>query len=239
MSDWLHRVLGGNKSAAHREKKTPATPASPPAPPVRDATAHKQAQAYLARVQAKISKLADDFAGGAINREQFQKLYGHYQNEIRTINTLIASAPDSDKWKGAVTEGQSLFIRREAMAKARGYAIYKNESGMPLSTLGDFELDSALVVPMLSSYRAATKEIFGGGMRSTAIEGGDWLCFVPGEFTTMMALFSAEPAGQQLQFLDELHRVFEQANRNRLETSPIDADALIFPHEYFLGAWKK
>ncbi len=76
-------------------------------------------------------------------------------------------------------------------------------------------------------------------MRSTEIEGGGWLCFVPGEQTTMMAMFTAEPAGQQTDFLEKLHRVFEQANRNRLEVQPIETDALVFPHEYFLGKDKK
>jgi hypothetical protein len=190
-------------------------------------------------VRAKLNKLARDFNDGTINRAQFRNLYAHYQREIRNIEELVEAAPASEGWKGAVTEGKSILIRRRHLARARGYAIYENESGMPISTLGRFEIDPALLVPMLSAYRSATREIFGAGMRSTAIEGGRWLCFVPGEFTTMLAVFSSEPAGKQLEFLDELHRLFEQANRRRLLASPLDPAKLMFPHEYYLGAWRR
>ena len=196
-------------------------------------------QVYVDRVRAKLNRLALDFNNGTINRSQFKGLYSHYQAEIRNIEQVIEMEPSSESWKGVVTEGESLLIRRQHLARAQGYAIYENASGMPVSTLGDFEFDPALLVPMLSSYRAATREIFGAGMRSTAIEGGRWLCFVPGEFTTMLALFSAEPAGKQLEFLDELHRLFERANRRHLLSSPLDQSTLLFPHEYFLGAWRR
>jgi hypothetical protein len=193
----------------------------------------------LQKVRAKLDKLARDFNSGTINRAQFRNLYAHYQREIRNVEELIEASPASEGWKGAVTEGKSILIRRQHLARARGYAIYENESGMPISTLGRFQIDPALLVPMLSSYRSATREIFGAGMRSTAIEGGRWLCFVPGEFTTMLAVFSSEPAGKQLEFLDELHRHFERANRRRLAVSPIDPAKLMFPHEYFLGEWRR
>ena len=86
---------------------------------------------------------------------------------------------------------------------------------------------------MLSSFRAATQEIFGAGMRSTSIEGDRWLCFVPGEFTTMLAIFANEPAQKQLAALEDLHRLFERANRHRLTRSPIDPSGLLFPHEFY------
>ena len=76
-------------------------------------------------------------------------------------------------------------------------------------------------------------------MRSTAIEGGRWLCFVPGEFTTMLAVFTTEPAAKQLEFLEELHRVFERANQRLLARRPVEPATLLFPHEYFLGEWRR
>ncbi|MBI3361334.1 MAG: hypothetical protein HY023_09510 [Chloroflexi bacterium] len=200
-------------------------------------SAKPKAKEYLARVQAKIAKLAEDFAAGTINRAQFQELYSHYQREIRTIEQMIEAGQGD--WQSAVTEGQSVMIRKRNLARAEGYAVYENESGMPLATLGSFQIDSALLVPMLSSYRAATAEIFGAGMRSTAIEGGRWLCFVPGQHTTLMALFTVEVAPKQMEALENIHRVFESANRNRLASPPVNPTGLIFPHEYFLGTWRK
>ena len=131
------------------------------------------------------------------------------------------------------------MIRRKHIARAQGYAIYENDSGMPLGTLGRFDLDPALLVPMLSAFRSATREIFGAGMRSTQTEGGRWVCFVPGKFTTMLAIFNTEPAGRQLEFLDDLHHLFEQANLRLLANRPFDPSTLLFPHEYFLGRWRR
>ena len=158
-----------------------------------------------------------------------------YRSGAPYINQLIQRHIPADRNisildLGCGTGGVIYWLKR---------AGYENVSGMPICTLGRFEIDPALLVPMLSSYRSATREIFGAGMRSTAIEGGRWLCFVPGQFTTMLAVFSSEPAGKQLEFLDELHRLFEQANRRRLSASPLDPAKLMFPHEYYLGEWRR
>jgi hypothetical protein len=198
-----------------------------------------QARSYLEKVRSKTSRLAEDFNAGIINRDQFQHLFTHYQQEIRNVEGLMEFSPTTQQWREVITEGESMLIRRKHLARAEGYAIFLTDSGMPLSTLGRFELDPALFVPMLSAYRSATKEIFGSGIRSTAIEGGRWLCFVPGVYTTMLAVFTAEPAGKQLQLLEELHRLFERANRRQLSAGQSDPNKLIFPHEYFLGQWRR
>jgi hypothetical protein len=207
----------------------------PSLPPGEDVATPHQAQVYLERVQSKINKLAEEFAAGTINRSQFQELYDHYRREQQTVRRWLEIAPGSDAWKEATTEGKSVIIRADHVAKVLGYAVYENTSGMPLNTIGQFEVAPELVVPMLSSYRAATREIFGAGMRSSEIEGGRWLCFVPGEYTTLMALFSTSPASRQLESLEDLHRLFEKANRNLLSGGWVDPNELVFPHAYFLG----
>lgn len=211
------------------------TPTRQPTSSPEDAT--RQARSYLEKVHAKIDKLAADFAKGAINRVQFQQLYGHYQREIRQIESILETDPQS--WQQAMSEGQSVIIRRHHMARAKAYAIYDNETGLPLGTLGKFRLDPVLVVPMFSSYRSATQEIFGSGMRLTQTESGEWLCFVPGEYTTLMAVFINEPVPKQLKYLSRLHHHFEKANRPHLMQKPMNTKALIYPHEYFLGKWSK
>jgi hypothetical protein len=199
----------------------------------------QEALAFRERVQAKVARLVADFDAGTINRAQFRSLYAHYQQQMSSIENIIEAAPFSDGWKGSVAEGRSILIRRKHGARAVGYAIFENESGMPISTLGQFELDPALWVPMLASYRSAAREAFGAGTRSTEMEDGRWLGFVPGEFTTMMALLTGEPAAKQLQFLEQLHRQFEQANRRRLAHPPVEAGDLLYPHEYYLGQWRR
>jgi hypothetical protein len=226
--------------ATHKAAAPAISPApAPDRPSAVEATmmtsSRGEAQDYLGRVQEKINKLAEEFASGSINRDQFQQLFDHYQRERNAIQNWMNTAAISDDWKDISNEGKSIVIRSMHTAKVLGYAIYENESGMPLNTIGDFEIDAALAVPMLSSYRTATKEIFGGEMRSTQIEGGKWLCFVPGASTTMLALFNTEPATRQLEIMEDLHRLFEQANRRHLSHMPIDIEQLAFPHNSFLG----
>jgi hypothetical protein len=240
MFDWLRKILGGAPPQKTEANRPPPPPQPAPASAAADAAPAADpsggADKYLARVQAKITRLADDFAAGTINRAQFQELYTHYQRELRTIEQMI-EARQGD-WRTAMTEGMSVSIRKQNLARAVGYAIYENESGMPLATLGQFEIDPALLVPMLSSYRAAAAEMFGGGLRSTGIENGRWLCFVPGQHTTLIAVFTIEPAPKQLEYLENLHHTFESANRHLLTSQPVDPAGLIFPHEFYLGMWR-
>lgn len=213
------------------------SPALPVGRPIFDSRG--QAHRYLHKVRLKLDKLAEDFNAGVINRAQFQNLYAHYQQEIRSIEDVLDSSATSESWRRKVTEGKSVLIRRQHLAWAEGYAIYENSSGIPLSTLGAFQVDPALLVPMLSSYRAAAQEMFGSGVRSAAIEEGRWLCFVPGSFTTLLAVFFAEPAGKQIEVLEELHRLFERANHGQLASGRPELATLVFPHEYFLGHWRR
>jgi hypothetical protein len=224
--NWLNRVLRDDKKSS--SKKGPASDAH-------SSTTAEDARGYINKVQKKIDKLVSDFARRKINSAQFQELYSHYQLEIRRVEAVAAVWPD--EWKSAATEGESVVIRKQHIATAQAYAIYDNDSGMPLATLGKFTLDAALVVPMLSSYHSATKEIFGAGMRLTEIQGGQRLCFLQGKVTTLLAIFSNEPIPRQLEYLDKLHRHFEGANQPVLASRPIAVDKLIFPHQYFLGEW--
>ncbi|MBI9045450.1 MAG: hypothetical protein JEZ06_13245 [Anaerolineaceae bacterium] len=194
-----------------------------------------EARVYLQKVKSKITSLAERFAAGQINRNQFEDLHAHYQSEISTIEQLISLEPDSEKWKQSVAEGQSILIKRRRAARFIGFSIYENQSGLPVETKGDFGVDPALFVPMLYAYQSATQEIFGSGMKSTQIEGGKWLCFAPGKFSTTLGLFSIEPSGSQIEKLGDLHQVFERANAKKLKSDPIDHHDLVIPHDFFIN----
>lgn len=192
------------------------------------------AQVYLEKIRAKEDALAERFASGTVNRKQFEELFAYYQQEIRTISQFLSSNPDSDEWKNAVTEGQSILIRRKHATQMIGFSIYDLRTGLPIKTMGDFGVDPALFVPMLFAYQSATKEIFGGEVKSTQIQGGKWLCFIPGALTSTIALFTTEPSQQQLKNLEQSHKVFEDANAKFLNQEPIDSESLLITHEYFL-----
>jgi len=236
LRDLISGATQPQSPAAPAAPQQGAAAATPPQPTTdSDPSPLENPQEYLERVQGKINKLAEEFATGEINRTQFQELYDHYRREQQTVKRYVEMSPDSEEWKAATTEGKSIVIRQKNVAKVLGYSVYDNDSGMPLNTIGEFQIEAELAVPMLSSYRAATKEIFGAGMQSTQIEGGRWLAYMPGEFTTLMTLFSTDPATDQLESLEELHLLFERANRTLLGNPPVDPDELVFPHKYFLG----
>lgn len=201
-----------------------AQPSSPPpAPPAAGVSQASvtgslaDPQIFLQQLRRKMARLAEEFAQGKLNSRQFQQIYAHYQQQRSRIEAALYEAPTPDGWRGAVETGKTGLLRQRNAAKVLSYAIYDNATSLPLASVGHFAIDTALLVPMLSSFRSATAEIFGAGMRSTEIEGGRWLCFVPGRYTTLFVIFSFEPARLQLTLIEDLHRDFEVANRYLLE----------------------
>lgn len=181
-----------------------------------------------------MSKLVQEFASGVINRTQFHKLYDRYQRQIMAVAQLIAES-DPAIWRDAISDNEdTMHIKKRLTAKAVGMCVYDNKSGMPIETLGEFAIDAELIVPMLSSYRSAAVEIFQAGMRSTEMENGQWLCFVPGSFTTLIALFSLEPSENQLKMIERMHRDFEAANKDALEGGHVDPKKLAYPFYSFV-----
>ena len=82
-----------------------------------------QASEYLAKVQEKINRLAEEFASGAINQAQFQELFDHYRREQSTVKRWMEIAPESNAWRDATTEGKSVIIRAGHTARVLGYAV--------------------------------------------------------------------------------------------------------------------
>lgn len=194
----------------------------------------QEGQEFIAQVHQKMSKLVQEFASGEINRTQFHHLYDRYQRQIMTVAQLIAES-DPATWQNAVQETEdTILIKKRLTAKAVGMSVYDNKSGMPIETLGEFAIEPDLIVPMLSSYRSAAAEIFRAGMRSTEMENGQWLCFVPGSYTTLIALFSLEPSENQLAMVERMHQDFENANKAALESGPVDPSQLAFPFYSFV-----
>jgi len=207
---------------------------TPPAEshPVADST--KQGQEFIAQVHQKMSKLVQEFASGEINRTQFHRLYDRYQRQIMTVGQLIAES-DLSTWRTAITESEdTIHLKKRLTAKAVGMSVYDNKSGMPIETLGEFAIEAELIIPMLSSYRSAAAEIFRAGMRSTEMENGQWLCFVPGTHTTLIALFSLEPSDNQLEMVERMHQDFEKANKAALEAGHVDPTKLAYQFYSFV-----
>lgn len=237
----LFKLRGENEVKKTRDPGSPsselvqAQSKRPPGGTGFENSSNQEALAYLGKMQHKISILAERFASGAVNRQQFEELFAYYQNEIQVVEQVVTATPGSNEWKNAISDGQSMIIRRRTTARMIGFSIYVNQSGIPLKTCGQFSVDPALFVPMMHAYQSATKEIFGAQQRLSQIENGKWLGFIPGQVTTMLALFSLEPSQKQLQKLEELHKIFERANHIMLQQVMIDPDRLVCPQEFFIA----
>ncbi|NDJ85578.1 MAG: hypothetical protein GYB66_06810 [Chloroflexi bacterium] len=197
----------------------------------------RRGQAFINQVYQKMSRIAQEFASGEINRTQFHRLYNRYQRQIMTVAQMIAES-DPTGWQEALASAETestVHLKQRLAAKAVGISIYNNRTGMPIETIGDFSIDPELIVPMLSSYREAAAEIFHAGVRSTEMENGQWLCFMAGAYTTLIVLFSVEPAGNQIAMLDHLHRDFEIANAEFLEYGYTSPDQLAYPFYSFIN----
>ncbi len=200
--------------------------------PTEDASAKGQlrrAEDALSRLREKMAQVATEFAAGKINRAQFHAIYSRYNEQRAITERLLERNPDSQAWQQVVQEGHTGFLRQHYEARVLCYALYDNESSMPIASHGRFKIETGLLVPMLSAFRAAASEMFGAGLKSTAIEGGRWLVFVPGEFTTAIVMFSLEPSARQLDLVQDLHRDFERANRQALARGETRPDRLVFP----------
>jgi hypothetical protein len=193
-----------------------------------------EARTFIENLRQKMAALAEDFALGRINRQQFESVYGHYREQRQMVESLLTSM-SSSAWRRAVAEGETAMLLKRSTAKVMSCAIYANASGVPLASSGNFKIDPAIIVPMLSAYRSATAEAFGAGLRNSQIEGGHWLTFIPGRFTTFMALFTLEPAREQLTLLEDLHRDFETASADKLQHDSIEESRLAA--EQFLNLW--
>ena len=193
-----------------------------------------EARQFLRRLREKTVRIVQEFAEGRINRRQFQEIYSHYQRQRQAIEQALIEMPGSGAWRAVAVEGRTTFLRQQHAPRILSYAIYETASGVPLAEVGKFQVDTGLLVPMLSSFRSLTQEVFGAGMKRTEIEGGRWLCFIPGRHTTLIVIFSAEPAELQLQMLEDLHRDFETANAWALERGETGKLALVFTHLWAL-----
>lgn len=201
---------------------------------------HPSGGKLLKHLTNKLQQLAHEFARGDINRSQFEQLYDRYEQQIKLINEYTQALDQTSPLRLRNDDVEdTLHLRRRLAARVIGIAIYSNRSGLPVETLGKFSIDPALVVPMLSSYRAATREIFKAGMRSTMMENDQWLSFVPGQSTTLITLYSAEPAKVQVDRLEQMHRDFETANKCTLERDSADPAMLDYPFLTFIRQAKK
>lgn len=189
-------------------------------------------QAQLKILEGKLDQTVQDLADGLINRAQFENLYRHYQNQRRVMRGFLQQASDPGLLK--VGTGESMVIRKRYAARVLAYAVYDNITSLPLHTVGQFPLESELVVGFFSGFRSAIAEIMGTGARKAITDDGKALIYVPGQKTTLIVLYSSEPADIESHSLRQAHEHFEKINVAVLSTIPVLENQLIFNYDMFL-----
>lgn len=197
-------------------------------------TPDREIEQSLHELERKLDRTVQDLADGLINRAQFENLYRHYQNQRRMVRGLLSEG--GGQLPASLTAGESMIIRQKYAAKVLAYAIYDNESSVPLYTLGDFPVESELVVGFLSGFRSAAAEILGAGAAKAEAEDGKVLCYVPGQYCTLIVLYSSDPAEVDVRGLRQMHAHFETLNAGLLKQRPIPTGQLYFNHAMVLKA---
>lgn len=194
---------------------------------------HQDAEAHMKLLEDKLDQTVQDLADGLINRAQFENLYRHYQNQRRVVRGFMQQAGEASPLSG-VGVGESMVIRQRYAAKVLAYAIYDNLTSLPLHTVGQFPLESELVVGFFSGFRSAIAEIMGTGARKAVTDDDKVLIYVPGQKTTLIVLYSSEPADIESISLRQAHQHFEKINEAALANAPILENQLIFNYDMFL-----
>lgn len=185
----------------------------------------------IEQVQGKMRKLADEFAAGEINGEQFYKIYEHYQVQINLASAMIAEADVLSL--GNFTSSETIAIRKKLTGKAKAAAVYYHETSQFLETIGDFELPVAMLTTALS---AIVDQVQSRGTAEPVTQqvGRDWVLFVPGRFSTAIMVFSNEPVMRQVAIVQNMHRNFETANEAALRSGQTNAAKLVYPFMTFV-----
>jgi hypothetical protein len=101
-------------------------------------------------------------------------------------------------------------------------------------TVGQFPLESELVVGFFSGFRSAIAEIMGTGARKAITDDGKVLISVPGQRATLIVLYSSEPADIESLSLRQAHEHFETINAAVLANPPILESQLLFNYDMVL-----
>lgn len=207
----------------------------------------KRGQIFIDQTRTKMKQLVDDFANGKLNREQFHTLYDRYQSQINGVKLLLAEN-DPTMWMDALDGDQTLNIRKQLMAKAKGMLIYLNRQGTLLDRLGRSAIDGREIARAMKMFKekiatetipleedqpqTATRHRYHQMVVESA--SGGWLFVMKGQYTTIITFFSREPTQDQRDTMLRLIRDFETANSSHLRKPSVRVEDLAMPFQVFV-----
>jgi hypothetical protein len=193
------------------------------------ATAADRVTALRAQIQAKIESLVQEFAEGALSREQFHAIYDRYSSQL-ALAEMAAQSMAPSTILDSVNAGEStIALKEQHMGKAVGMGIYRRAGGALLETLGSFEVPPAQMQRILADFQQR-----GGGREIRQIGAHQWLLIGTGRASLLVTLFRNEPSQMQMNVIARLHTDFERANAASFAGGTVDAGKLAYPFLTFI-----
>ena len=187
-----------------------------------------EGQALIDQLRVKMVKVAEEFARGEISREQFQKIYEHYQGQLVLATQMMIDADALSTM--SLPAGETIAIRKNLTAKAKAMTIYYHATGLLLETIGDFDAPVALISPTLNNIGSQVQHGKIVEPRPEKFK-DSWLLYIPGRYSTAVMQFSNEPSVRQISILANMHRDFEIANESVLRSGQAENSALVYPFQ--------
>jgi hypothetical protein len=172
-----------------------------------------------AEIQTKISALIADLSAGKISQEQFELIYTRYRNRL-AVDEALTPLPCPAH---AINTGDLL---RGMQAKSLGLSFYHHGSGTTVEMIGQFDLPSAILAPILNDFSWRVEwQIFTDPVIQK-IKPSLWVVFMARRYTTLMVAFNNEPSRQQIRQMERLHHNFEETNARFLTRFCVAASSL-------------
>ncbi len=221
------------------QPRAPLKPAKPATGPLREqdetqpdpsllALSEPDPQRTLERLRQQLSRVAQEFAEGNLNRVQFTAIYNRYSEQRRIIEEIISRDPQSQAWQMVARPGHTSFLRQHFEARLLYYGLFVIGQTAPLLEHGQQPPRPEDLHPVLLSLPALLHER--GALKPARRKvGPDWMVVVPGQHTVSVGLYSLEPAAGQLSVLADLHHDFERANIHALERADFALEQYVLP----------
>ncbi|HRE48614.1 MAG TPA: hypothetical protein PLD47_12890 [Aggregatilineales bacterium] len=190
-----------------------------------------EAKSLIDQIQAKMRRIADEFAAGDINREQFYSIYEHYQMQLNLASAMLEEVEAGGLPNASSME--TIALRKKLTGIAQAAAVYLYNDPQPLETLGEYILNPESVLPAIRVMFAALEKGDSPDFQIRQMPTA-WALIVPGRLSVVVMLFSHEPVVRQIAFVQHMHRDFETANEAALRSGDVKAAKLVFPFASFV-----
>lgn len=186
------------------------------------------AASALQDLRKRMEQIADAFAGGDINKKQFQTMYEKYSESRSIIEKLVARNPETEAWRNVPTSGYTKILMPQFEARPLYYLVFCVQRREPLMSGGSAPPEENTITPLARQVLAMTNRPPSGlGRKPLAMD--KWMILATGAYAATGVIFSYEPSVSQARLVRDLHADFERANQAALARGWISPERMVFP----------